>query len=295
MVIAVVLLAIVGWVGIPVERAISVVETHGASDISTPTGLVVHQVAFRATDGVHLKGWMAPGAPGAPIVILVAGFKSNRMTMVPYARMLHRGRYNVLLYDSRDTGQSGGTFTLGAREVDDVLGAIRYVVRDPVLKNSSIGLLGVSLGAGEVIVAAAEDRRVKAIVADSAYADQNAVIDAMNHLQLIGPITVPLAPLAGPVIDRLGNITISSYRPVDSIGRIAPRAVFLIHSLHDQNATTPMSGVLRLLHAGRSPISLWIAPRGGHAGALAAQPVEYRRKVLAFFRRYLVGCDIGCS
>jgi len=161
-------------------------------------------------------------------------FHSDRMSMLPYARFLYGSGYNVLLYDDRGTGESAGHFTVGVGEVDDVLGAVDWVSR---AHPSAIGLLGVSLGAGAVIVAVAQDRRVRATVADSAYTNQNAVMADLQQLS-VGPVHLPLAPVASIVVDRLAHIDIAAFRPIRSISRIAPRPLLLIHSRHDDNPTT---------------------------------------------------------
>jgi hypothetical protein len=44
---------------------------------------------------------------------------------------------------------------------------------------------------------------------------------------------------------------------------------------------------MRLYAAAGQPKLQWIAPSGGHAGALAAHTGEYERRVLAFFAQYL--------
>jgi dipeptidyl aminopeptidase/acylaminoacyl peptidase len=219
-------------------------------------------------------------------VVLVPGFKADRTSMVPYAQFLHAAGFNVLLYDSRGTGASGGTFSLGVREVDDVRGAASYLSKRPDMRNHRIGLLGVSLGAGVVIAAAARLRAVSAVVADSAYVDQRAVVDRLDTLRL-GRLALPLAPLAPWVVDRVLGVPLTSFSPIRAVRTIAPRGLLLIHSRHDANPTTPLSGALALHRAAGPSSLLWIAPRGGHAGALAAQPAEYQRRVVAFFRRYL--------
>lgn len=271
------------WIALPVERAAVMVETHGGEGITLPRDFVVRDVQFTATDGTLLRGWVVAGRRNAPTVVLVSEFKSDRMAMLPYARFLHAAGYTVLLYDSRGTGQSGGHFTVGVREVDDALGAIGYVRRSSGAQ-TRIGLLGVSLGAGVVIAAAAQDHHVRATVADSAYTDEQAVVNRLDSLY-----GLPLAPLGPLVTDQLAGVSVSSFRPIDVIGRIAPRAILLIHSRHDSNPTTPLSGALALRRAARPPVELWIAPRGDHANALMAQPAIYAAKVLRFFRRHLVG------
>ncbi len=279
-------LALVGlaaiWLGIPAARVILLVETHGGAAVAAPTGLPVRSVHFPAADGTSLGGWLVPAKPSSATVVLVPGFKDDRMSMLPYARLLHQAGYQVLLYDSRGTGQSAGHFSFGFREVDDVLGAIRFAA----LRSHAIGLLGVSMGSGDAIVAAARDVRVKAVIADSPYIDQNRELNALDHLHL-GPMDVPLAPLAGFLVDELANAHGASFRPIGSIAHIPPRGVLLIHARYDTNPTTPLSDALALWRAGGRRATLWVAQKGGHAHAFSAQPAEYLRRVLKFFARYL--------
>ncbi|MCA1599970.1 MAG: alpha/beta hydrolase, partial [Chloroflexi bacterium] len=206
--------------------------------------------------------------------------------MLPYARFLHAAGYNVLLYDGRGLGQSGGRFSAGAREVDDARGAVAYMMGQRGLRNRRCALLGVSLGGGVAIVAAARTPAVAATIADSAYPDQGLLVGRLDTLSL-GPLRLPLAPDGPWAVDRLLGAPLARFSPLHAAGRVAPRALLLIHSRDDANPTTPLSGALALYHAAGRPVQLWIAPRGGHAGALGAQPAAYHWRVLAFLRRYL--------
>ncbi len=275
------------WVGLPMARAAQLLLTHPAYATPTPlAGLPVRAIRFDARDGVPLSGWLVRRGTRAPTIVLVAGFKSDRTGMLPYARFLYAAGYSVLLYDARGTGQSGGSFSLGLREVDDARGALTYLQSRHDLPVHRYGLLGVSLGAGVAIAAAARTPSVLATVADSSYVNQLPVVERLNTLRL-GPLRLPLAPIAPWTVDRLLGAPLANFSPIRDVARIAPRALLLIHSRHDGDPTTPLSGALTLYHAAGRPVSLWIAPRGGHAEAYDAQPNTYRQQVLAFLRRYL--------
>lgn len=281
-----IVLLVLLWVGIPVARTAELLANPFRHAPARPIGFPVQPIRFRASDGVPLQGWFVARSPRDSAVILVSGFKADRVSMLPYARFLYATGYNVLLYDSRGTGGSGGAFSLGVREVDDVRGAVSYLDHRPGLRHGRYGLLGVSLGAGVAIVAAAHLASITAIVADSAYTDQRTVVERLDTLRL-GPVTVSLAPIAPWLVDRVLDVRLASFSPLRSVAAISPRALLLIHSRHDSNPTTPLRGVLALYRAAGSPVSLWIAPRGDHAGALAAQPAAYQSRVVGFFKRYL--------
>ncbi len=275
------------WVGLPMARAAQLLLTRPAYAAPTPPAdLPVQAVRFDARNGAPLSGWLARRDAHAPTIVLVAGFKGGRTEMLSYARFLYAAGYNVLLYDARGTGQSGGSFSLGLREVDDARGAISYLQSRRDLPMHRYGLLGVSLGAGVAIAAAARTPSILATVADSSYVNQLPVVERLDTLRL-GPLRLPLAPIAPWMVDRLLGAPLADFSPIKDVARLAPRALLLIHSRHDEDPTTPLSGALELYRAAGHPVYLWIAPRGGHAEAYDTQPNEYRRHVLAFLRRYL--------
>jgi len=279
------LLLVAAAAGLPLVRAVALLQTPSRHSPLPPADLAVAEVSFPAADGVPLAGGLARARPGGPAVALVAGFKEDRLSMLPYARFLRAAGYTVLLYDSRGVGRSGGSFSLGLREVADARDAVAYL-RRAGLASHGVGLLGVSLGAGVAIAAAASDPLVTATVADSAYVDQTRTVSRLDTLAL-GPLRLPLLPVAPWAVDHLLGTPLAAFSPLQAVGHIAPHALLLIHSRDDTNPTTPLAGALALRRAARGPVELWIAPRGGHAGALAANPIEYRRRVLAFLRRYL--------
>ncbi len=104
----------------------------------------------------------------------------------------------------------------------------------------------------------------------------------MDHLSFL-----PLLPYESALVDSMIGAHLSDIRPLVAISQIAPRAVMLIHSADDQNTTTPLSGEQQLYQAAREPKEQWIAPSGGHIGALNAHGAEYERRVVSFFGAYL--------
>jgi pimeloyl-ACP methyl ester carboxylesterase len=281
-------LLVLGWALIPALRAITLISNSGSRSAPvSPSNLAVQEVHFQATDGVHLVGWFILVSQDAPTILLVHGYKGSRMDTLPWARFLSAAGYNVLLYDSRGCGESEGWgITLGTREPDDVVGAVHYLQQRADLHTRRFGALGISLGAGVVLLAAAREHTLVATVADSAWADARLQVNRMGSLSL-PHLTLPLLPYGPALTNALIGGDLANTRPLAVIGQIAPRAIMLIHSADDQNATTPLSGERQLFSAAGQPKEEWIAPNGGHIGALHAHPQEYEQRVLAFFAHYL--------
>ena len=295
---ALALLALVVWSLLPAVRAFTLVYNGGSRGApsraqAAQVGIPVQDISFAANDGVRLRGWLAVVSPHAPTIILVHGFKGTRVGMLPWARYLYAAGYNVLLFDDRGCGQSDGWgIALGAREPDDVIGAVRYLLGRRDLTNKRYGALGVSLGAGIALLAAAREPALVAVVADSAWADERPQLDRMGSVPL-GRFALPVLTYEPALVDALTGARLEDASPKAVIGQIAPRAVLLIHSADDQNNTTPLAGETRLYAAAGQPKQQWIAPSGGHAGARAAHPAEYQQRTLAFFARYLVANSLG--
>ena len=289
---ALALLALLAWSLLPAVRAFTLVYNGGSRSapnaaIATQQGIPTQDVSFPASDGGRLRGWLAISNPDAPTIILVHGFKATRVSMLPWARFLYQAGYNALLFDDRGCGQSDGWgIALGAHELDDVIGAVRYLEGRSDLTNTHYGALGVSLGAGAVLLAAAREPALAAVVADSAWADERPQIDRMGSVPL-GPMSLPVLPYEPALVDALIGARLENVSPRATIGQIAPRAVMLIHSDDDHNTTTPLTGEAQLYAAAGQPKQQWIAPSGGHTGALAAHTTEYEQRVLAFYAQYL--------
>jgi alpha-beta hydrolase superfamily lysophospholipase len=276
-----IVLAILGWLLIPVVRAYSLVSAQH-SEPGVPADLGVADVTFESTDGTPIRAWLALAKAGAPAVVLIHGFKTSRAEMLPWARFLHDAGYNALLLDLRGAGRSGGaTIGLGATETRDVVQAVQTA--GEAFRTDHVGVLGISLGAGTAILAAADDPRVSAVVADSAWTDQDFQRARLTSLP-IGALRIPLAPDGTAAVNLLVGADVTKARPIDAIGKISPRPILLIHSADDDNATTPVDGARRLFAAAGEPKELWVAPHGGHVGAINAFPDEYRARVLAFLR-----------
>ncbi len=281
--------ALLLWALIPAARGVALIAN--GSGRGTPdtraAGIPVITVHFTASDGVKLAGWLAIASTYAPTVILVHGFKSNRLAMLPWARYLYAAGYNTLLYDSRGCGASSGwTIGVGATEPADVIGAVRYLEGLTNLHNKHFAALGVSLGAGDVILAAAREPALRAVIADSPWADERPQLDRMSSMK-VGALDLPLLPYEPALVNTLIGGSLADAKPAAAVGKIAPRALMIITSADDANTTTAPADQQRINDAAGQPSVQWIAPSGGHAGALAAHPAEYQTRTLAFLAQYL--------
>jgi pimeloyl-ACP methyl ester carboxylesterase len=132
----------------------------------------VEAVEFRSADDVALSGWLLRVDPDAPAVVLCHDLGHSRASLINTALVLREGGFNVLMFDFRGHGESGGSgSTLGLLEKRDVIGAVEYLQDRAGFKGSRIGLFGVGMGAHAAVLAAADLAEVRVLVLDSLYPD----------------------------------------------------------------------------------------------------------------------------
>jgi fermentation-respiration switch protein FrsA (DUF1100 family) len=210
--------------------------------------------------------------------------------MLPIADFLHGAGFNVLTYNMRSRAGSGGEYvTLGVYEQKDLISALDYLCTRSDVDPRRIGALGISMGGAVVILAAARDKRIKAVVDDCGFSDAPSVIAAsFEHFIHLPPF--PFAPITIWIADERAGINVDSVRPMDVIGRISPRPVFIIHGLDDY--TVPVANSKRNFAHAREPKQLWLVPGAEHAKSHLVAKVEYERRVTAFFDKALQNDDV---
>ncbi len=129
-------------------------------------------------DGLKLRGRYYEVSPDAPVAIMMHGYRSN------YCRDGNGGfkicmQYglNVLLPDQRAHGKSEGkTITFGVKERYDCLSWVNYI-SDRFGKDTKIILVGLSMGASTVLMAAdIVPQNVKGIISDCGFSSPKEIL-----------------------------------------------------------------------------------------------------------------------
>ncbi|MFN8500259.1 MAG: alpha/beta fold hydrolase, partial [Anaerolineae bacterium] len=248
--------------------------------------LPFEDATFTSRDRVTLRGyWMPPRDPAcAAAVVICPGRAGSLDSDLPYAVPLCAAGYGVLIFDWRAHGRSDGrTVTLGYRERDDLRAALDWLSSRGVER---IGLLGLSMGAATAIGVAADDSRIAAVVADSAFAQvETVIVGGLRERYVRNRLARPLAWLVLLGIGWQAGGAVSGADPLRIVGRVAPRPLLLIHGARDPYV--PMDSMFQLYRAASAPKELWVVPEAGHREAAALRPKEYWARTLAFFAAWL--------
>lgn len=153
--------------------------------------LYYEKVQFVSEDGTRLHAWFIPSLSAEdvveegdqalkrqkPGVVLCHGLGASRDQLLALAGYLNANDFEVLLFDFRACGLSGGeTRSLGLRERDDVLAAVHYLADRSSVDRDRIAVVGQDIGGAAALGAAARDHSIDAVVVSDIDADLHGAI-----------------------------------------------------------------------------------------------------------------------
>ena len=165
------------------------------------------EVEITSYDGLKLFGRYYHLADGAPVEILVHGYRGNAIRdFCGGCKLAMDAGHNVLLIDQRAHGNSQGkTICFGIKEKYDVQSWANYVV-DRFGKDVKIILAGVSMGAATVMETLSLDLpdNVVGVIADCGYSSTEEIIRKVcKEMKFPPKITMPFVKLGAVIYGRL--------------------------------------------------------------------------------------------
>ena len=190
-----------------------------AQMVETVLALPYEDVWIVSDDGLQLHGKYYAGRPGAPVQIMMHGYKSGaERDFCGGAQIAVQGGYHVLLVDQRAHGKTEGKcLTFGVLERYDCRAWVNYAV-ERFGADTKILLYGVSMGAATVLMAGGLDlpRNVVGIVADCGYSAPSAILKSV-----IRSAHLPVFPVYALL--RLGCRLFGGFDPEEASAAAANR------------------------------------------------------------------------
>jgi dipeptidyl aminopeptidase/acylaminoacyl peptidase len=241
-------------------------------------------VRFASFDGLQLAGWWMGHAAEQRSIVVSSGRGRSKSDLIGISSWMWRRGFNVLAFDYRGQGESDyAVQTIGLREADDFVAAVDYVANR--LPAALIGAVGYSMGAAATIVGAAHDQRVRAVVADSPFADLKTTL-GHNFSSVTRLPSHPFVDVAEALVQRRAGYRLGEFAPIREVAQIAPRPLLIIGGADDH--TIRLSEMQRLYQAAGEPKELWIEQGVEHVGVYFADRRKYVQRVGEFFARYLI-------
>jgi dipeptidyl aminopeptidase/acylaminoacyl peptidase len=254
--------------------------------------MAFEDVQVPTTDGLALKAWFMPaGDTPAPGIVLIHGWESARDRTLPHAKFLHAAGFHTLAIDVRGHGGNGPeTLPISVGEfAADALAGARWMAARPEV--TRVGVLGHSMGAAGVLVAAAREPAISAVAAVSTPADPYRLTRQtfrLAELPIPGLIAWPLAWLTARVYLRPRGHTIAGTSAARAV-RVIAAPVLLVHG--DDDHVVPVSHLARLAairRASRAGETHTLVVHEGHHSWLYEFAI-FRSTVARFFAVALGG------
>jgi uncharacterized protein len=249
--------------------------------IGAPPGdLRAEQVAIVSASGAILSGWFIAGRPRGGAVVLMHGVQSNRLSMLPRARLLGAAGFSVLLFDFQAHGEStGDRITFGHLEALDARASVAYVRQR--LPAERVGAIGSSLG-GAAALLGPGPLPVDALVLESVYSEIGTAIANRIRatLPIVGGLVArPLAFLFELLLPPVVGVRAADLRPIDRIAEVTAPVLVAAGTRDDRTTIAEATAMFE-----RAPEPKWLWPVEGarHVDLEAFAPEEYRRRVLPF-------------
>ena len=244
-----------------------------------------------AEDGVRIAGWWIPAETPLPrdgaTVVVVHGYGDNKSGMLENAIFLH-DRWNLVLFDLRNSGQStGDRTTQGIDEQRDLEAILDWVElnRHP----HQLAVFGQSMGGQTSVNVVARDPRVQALILDSTHDRLSSAMTARIRnagypFGEVGYLSIAL----GTWLRTGANVLAAD--PIEAIDEMGDRPVLIIHGGADRDA--PTEGANHMFEtAGDAgvPVELHLCPLADHGKSNDVCADDYGAWLNDFLVRALLG------
>ncbi len=249
-------------------------------------GLPYENVYFKTKDKVQIKGWFIPSElESNKTIILMHGWGMNRSDILKNTYFLHDLGFNLMYFDFRALGESGGkTSSIGYLELKDVAAAVQFLKETRPQFCERIGLYGLSMGGMVAICEAARNPEIVCVVAEASYYSFRRVVSRWAWVHNRVPY-FPLIPIILHYIRKYLRVNPERYSPKYNIPKIAPRPVFIIHGRYDN--LVPAAQAKMLFKKAGEPKEIWLVPGAKHNKCAEVGGFEYKQRLADFYRKYL--------
>lgn len=239
--------------------------------------LAKEDVFITSNYGYKLHGTWLPN-DSKKTIIISHGYTCSLNCSIKYMDIFYNKGYNVLVYDHRYHGKSGGeNCSMGYYEKFDLKSWVDWVI-NRVGEDGLIGTHGESMGAATVLMHAAIDDRTDFAIADCPF---ESLYEQFKY-RLKEDYNLPAQPVLF-FSDLWTKIIVkTNYKHVSPIGVIKDikQATLFIHG--EKDAFIPCDHTRHMYALKEGKKSLYIAPDADHAESFAIDQEKYQQVVVDF-------------
>lgn len=215
------------------------------------------------------------------VVVIAHGLTANRMADLKYGKMFYDIGYNLVIFDERRHGESGGEYcSLGQNEPEDIK-LICKKAREIFGSNCFLGLHGESMGAASVL-GTLDTLRPDFVIADCPFSDLGLLVSDLAKAKL-GFFGNYIFKRARKLCKRFDGYDFTTVKPFEKM-RDSEVPICFFHGSEDTLIDCKHSKYMYSLC--KNPLSeLHIVEGANHALSVAVDSEEYRKQMTAFIKK----------
>lgn len=242
------------------------------------------EVRISSQYGYELHGFYFPQINSKKTVIICHGITHTIYGSVKYMEIFMKRGFNVLIYDHRNHGLSGGkNTTFGYYEKFDLKSCTDWVF-ERCGKDCTVGVHGESMGAAITLQNIAIDPRISFCIADCSFSDLTKLFKYRFRVEYKLP-PFPAFQITCLFVWLRTGMIITDISPIRDIANIKT-PIFFIHGSDDLYIPAQMS--IDMHNSIKEASKLYLAPNARHAEAVIKNIVEYDKLIGEFLY------DIDC-
>ncbi|MEP1033750.1 alpha/beta fold hydrolase [Ekhidna sp.] len=197
--------------------------------------------SLQSEDNITIKGkYFAVSDSATCLFIFAHGWARSWQNMLKYYPIVDECGCDVIMYDHRAHGESGGEYpTGGIMESKDLLSVTAWASQNKQFTWNQIAWVGSSWGAGAAIIAGADDRNPAFIFIDSPYQDWYTAIFE-RAIEDYGTWINGIAPAVMLWVNTRADVNYKEASPMEAMKRVT-EPVFMIHSKSDPETNSQQS------------------------------------------------------
>lgn len=228
-------------------------------------GLPFSDVLIPTVNNKQLHGWFIPargcrGDQQAPTLIVMHGWGANSEMMLPLADPFYHAGYALLIVNARNHGRSERDARSSAPHfAEDLESALDWLLQQPNVDRTKIGLIGHSNGAAASLLVASRRKEIAAVVSLASFAHPERVMRRYLESK-----SVPFVPLGWYALGYIQRITGSRFSDIAPEKRMAEIdcPVLIAHGIDDP--TVPVNEAHRLHAESRKETTRLLLVEGTH-------------------------------
>ncbi|WP_028399556.1 alpha/beta hydrolase [Ectobacillus panaciterrae] len=235
--------------------------------------------------GYNIHAYYIPSQKSNRFMIFCHGVTVNKLNSIKYSNLFFKRGFNVIIYDHRRHGQTGGrTTSYGYYEKHDLKVVVDWV-KERFGTDITLGIHGESMGSATLLQYAGHlEDGADFYIADCPFSDFYEQLAYRLKVEFKLP-KWPLLPLANAFLKIRDGYAVHDVSPIHCVQNIK-KPILFIHSKDDDYILAKMTE--ELYEQKRGPKQLFIAEKGLHALSYAENKDAYEQVIDEFLHTYVL-------